>query len=136
MTSVGSALIAIALICSAHGANAMPIPSPAHFGVSADASFMLVPVPLCNGISKHTRTICCGTRPPAWCGKPQGATEVNANSIHKDAPLGPITGKSDSGVMFILGDPMLYVCLIACVTIIYLVALAGSGRDQGVEDAV
>jgi hypothetical protein len=32
--------------------------------------------------------------------------------------------------MFPLNDPMFYVCMITSVTIIYLVALAGSGRDN------
>jgi hypothetical protein len=36
--------------------------------------------------------------------------------------------------MFILSDPMFYVCMISSVTVIYLTALAGSGRDGGVEE--
>jgi hypothetical protein len=35
--------------------------------------------------------------------------------------------------MFLLDDPMFYVCMITSVTVIYMVALAGSGRDQGVQ---
>jgi hypothetical protein len=36
--------------------------------------------------------------------------------------------------MFILRDPMFYVCMITSVTVIYLTALAGSGRDTSVEE--
>jgi len=32
--------------------------------------------------------------------------------------------------MFPLNDPMFYVCMITSVTVIYLAALAGSGRDD------
>jgi hypothetical protein len=35
--------------------------------------------------------------------------------------------------MFLLDDPMFYVCMITSVTVIYMVALAGSGRDHGVQ---
>jgi hypothetical protein len=34
--------------------------------------------------------------------------------------------------MFLLDDPMFYVCMIASVTVIYMVALAASGRDHEV----
>jgi len=37
--------------------------------------------------------------------------------------------------MFILSDPMFYICMITCVTVIYLTALAGSGRDHGVSES-
>jgi hypothetical protein len=33
--------------------------------------------------------------------------------------------------MFILSDPMFYICMLTSVTVIYLTALAGSGRDVG-----
>jgi hypothetical protein len=36
--------------------------------------------------------------------------------------------------MFILRDPMFYICMITSVTVIYLTALAGSGRDESVEE--
>jgi hypothetical protein len=36
--------------------------------------------------------------------------------------------------MFILRDPMFYICMITSVTVIYLTALAGSGRDTSVEE--
>jgi hypothetical protein len=36
--------------------------------------------------------------------------------------------------MSILRDPMFYVCMITSVTVIYLTALAGSGRDASVEE--
>jgi hypothetical protein len=35
--------------------------------------------------------------------------------------------------MFPLNDPMFYVCMITSVTVIYLAALAGSGRDDNFE---
>jgi hypothetical protein len=35
--------------------------------------------------------------------------------------------------MFPLNDPMFYVCMITSVTVIYLAALAGSGRDDNLE---
>jgi hypothetical protein len=34
--------------------------------------------------------------------------------------------------MFPLNDPMFYVCMITSVTVIYMVALAGSGRDTNI----
>jgi hypothetical protein len=37
--------------------------------------------------------------------------------------------------MFLLCDPMLYVCMMTAVTVIYLTALAGSGCDRGVAEA-
>ena len=130
MTSARNALVAFVLICSAHDASAMLLPSAARFDVSADPlSSMRAPVRLCNGISKHTRTLCCGMRPPVWCGKQPAPGDADAGSAG-------INGKSDNSVMFILRDPMFYACMIACVTVICLVALAGSGRDHGVEDVV
>ena len=36
--------------------------------------------------------------------------------------------------MFILSDPMFYICMTICITIIFLTALAGSGRDGGVNE--
>lgn len=35
--------------------------------------------------------------------------------------------------MFPLSDPMFYICMITSVTVIYLAALAGSGRDDNFE---
>jgi hypothetical protein len=35
--------------------------------------------------------------------------------------------------MFPLNDPMFYVCMMTSVTVIYLAALAGSGRDDNFE---
>jgi hypothetical protein len=32
--------------------------------------------------------------------------------------------------MFLLQDPMFYVCMMTSITVIYLTALAGSGRDS------
>jgi hypothetical protein len=36
--------------------------------------------------------------------------------------------------MFILSDPMFYICMLTSVTVIYLAALAGSGRDKSIEE--
>ena len=36
--------------------------------------------------------------------------------------------------MFILSDPMFYICMMTSVTIIYLSALAGSRRDKKVNE--
>jgi hypothetical protein len=135
MRSVRNALIAIALTCSAHGATAMPVPSAAHFGANQRLSVWM-PVRLCNGISKHTRTLCCGTTPPAWCGERPAASEADVRGGYRDGAPDRLVGRSDGGVMFILGDPMFYACMITCITVIYLMALAGSGRDHGVEDPV
>jgi len=35
--------------------------------------------------------------------------------------------------MFILSDPMFYICMMTVVTVIYLSALAASGRDNIVD---
>jgi hypothetical protein len=32
--------------------------------------------------------------------------------------------------MFLLRDPLFYLCIMTSVTVIYLAALAGSGRDE------
>jgi len=37
-------------------------------------------------------------------------------------------------MLLLLRDPMFYVCMITSVTVIYLAAVAGSGRDHGVEE--
>jgi hypothetical protein len=37
--------------------------------------------------------------------------------------------------MFFLSDPIFYVCIAACLTVIYLSALAGSGRDSGINES-
>jgi hypothetical protein len=36
--------------------------------------------------------------------------------------------------MFILSDPMFYICMLTSVTVVYLTALAGSGRDAGANE--
>jgi hypothetical protein len=36
--------------------------------------------------------------------------------------------------MFILSDPMFYVCMVTSVTVIYLSALAGCGRDNDANE--
>jgi hypothetical protein len=37
-------------------------------------------------------------------------------------------------IMHLLTDPMFYVCMLTNFTVIYLTALAGSGRDTGSVD--
>jgi len=37
-------------------------------------------------------------------------------------------------MLILLNDPMFYICMFTSVTVIYLVAMAGSGRDHGVEE--
>ena len=37
-------------------------------------------------------------------------------------------------MLFLLQDPMFYVCMVTSVTVIYLTALACSGRDQGMRE--
>jgi hypothetical protein len=37
-------------------------------------------------------------------------------------------------IMHLLTDPMFYVCMLTNFTVIYLTALAGSGRDNGSVD--
>lgn len=36
--------------------------------------------------------------------------------------------------MFFLYDPMFYICIATSVTVVYLAALAGSGRDSGANE--
>ena len=37
-------------------------------------------------------------------------------------------------MLALLRDPMFYVCMISSVTVIYLAAAAGSGRDHGTKE--
>ena len=132
------ALTAFILFCSASGAVAIgPAPLVAQIRVIADARpQMLTPVRLCNGISKHTRTICCGTHPPLWCGKrPDASDGVFTGGTVDRLVHGPANDLSVNELMSILRDPMLYLCMLTCVSIIFLAALAGSGRDVGTEEA-
>jgi hypothetical protein len=95
---------------------------------------LAVQVRLCNGISKHTRTICCGTHPPAWCGKRPDASDADKITGVVGSALDP--SQPQSQFTAILRDPMLYLCMITCVTIIFLAALAASGRDKGKKESV
>jgi hypothetical protein len=36
--------------------------------------------------------------------------------------------------MFLLRDPMFYICIVTSITVIYLTALAGSGCDRGITE--
>jgi hypothetical protein len=127
-------LAALFLAVSTHGALALDGPLVARSCASADDHpSVWARVNLCNGISKHTRTICCGTNPPAWCGKRQeGSVGAGAN----DRALTTSFESSANAFASPLRDPMFYVCILASVTVIYLTALAGSGRDNGVDEAV
>ena len=122
MPSLRSALTALVLMFSAHGALAMgPVPSGALLHADGDRRPPAwTAVRMCNGISKATRTICCGTNPPAWCGKRPDKNDID------DALL----AEPNTDIMLIVSDPMFYICLITSVTVIYLAALAGSGRDN------
>jgi hypothetical protein len=126
MPTVWSAVTALVLIFSAHGALAMgPVQSDTQFHAQVERrSPVWSTVRLCNGISKATRTICCGTNPPAWCGKRPDSSNVGDALV-----AGPASGDE---LKAIVGDPMFYVCMITSITIIYLVALAGSGRENSV----
>jgi hypothetical protein len=144
MASIRYVLLAFLLVVSAHAgllvlsAHAALALEPAlsqiqHYGDAGPRDAPWMRVHLCNGISKHTRTICCGTNPPAWCGRPDDASA--SNTAEDDAaPRGelvPVGGeKTTNDVMFLFRDPMFYVCMVTSVTVIYLVALAGSGRDR------
>jgi hypothetical protein len=126
MKPVRLALSAFILIVSTYGAIATgPAPSAGQSYVNAGRDLpALTPVRLCNGISKHTRTICCGTNPPAWCGK-------RPEPIARDLLL----ERSLNDFLSLLRDPILYLCLVTCVTVIYLAATAASARDTDVEEA-
>src|SRR5262249_31862901 len=95
-----------------------------HYGDAGPRDVPWMRVHLCNGISKHTRTICCGTNPPAWCGRPRDASASNT------ADQNVASEKTTNDITFLFRDPMFYVCMVTSITVIYLVALAGSGRDQ------
>jgi hypothetical protein len=136
-TSMRLVLAALVVACSTHGALAGDGASVAQSYASASTDHRAsvhARARLCNGISKHTRTICCGTNPPAWCGKrPQEnyETNVDAGATNDHELARPY--QDDFGSP--LRDPMFYVCMFVSVTVIYLTALAGSGRDSGVDEA-
>jgi hypothetical protein len=92
---------------------------------------------LCNGMSEHTRTVCCGTNS---CGKrlqrdivPHEADHETDDSV-RDQSVAPLTRRSGDQFIMIVQDPMLYICVMISITVICLTALAGSGRDNGVEE--
>jgi hypothetical protein len=132
MASNQYVLSTFVLVLSAHAALALgPASSPTQLYEAA--GLRAVPwmrIHLCNGISKHTRTICCGTNPPAWCGKSREVNESSAEDAAASEALVPSGEKTTNDVTFIFRDPMFYVCMLVSVTVIYLVALAGSGRDR------
>jgi hypothetical protein len=126
-------LTALALIFSAHSAFAMElVSSGALFAREHSRAPPWTTARLCSGISKHTRTICCGTNPPAWCGK-RLESDILPHETY-DAFRHEATQRSGDQLMLILRDPMFYVCMMTSITVIYLTALAGSGRDNGVEE--
>jgi hypothetical protein len=43
-------------------------------------------------------------------------------------------GQTERAIMHLLTDPMFYICMFTNFTVIYLTALAGSGRDDGSVD--
>jgi len=144
MTLLRRALTVFALFFPAHGAAFAiePVPSGAFFAHEDLRMPLWTIARLCTGITKHTRTICCGTNPPDWCGMrpegdvvPQEAGHETDNPVrHPSVP--PSTRRSGDQFMMIVRDPMLYVCVMTSITVIYLTALAGSGRDNGAEKGV
>jgi len=135
MTLLRLALTASALSFSVQGAFAMEAPSGALVGREHSRAPAWMTARLCNGISKHTRTICCGANPPAWCGKrPESDIPQHDADGARRGALVPLTQRSGDQLMLILRDPMFYVCIMTSITIIYLTALAGSGRDNGVGE--
>ena len=142
MTLLWRALTAVALIFSANGAAFAPalVPSGAFLAHEHSRVPSWTTTRLCNGISKHTRTVCCGSNPPPWCGKrpegdivPHEANHETDNSV-RYLSVAPLTRRSGDQIMTIVRDPMLYVCVMTSITVIYLTALAGSGRDNGTEE--
>ena len=136
MRSMRSALTALVLIFGAHAAFAMgALRSDTQFYADAERrSPASTSANLCNGISKATRTICCGTRPPAWCGKRPERTEIG--NAFKNGMFVPLLQTSARATVQFVSDPMFYVCMMTSITIIYLAALAASGRDDGIKDGV
>jgi hypothetical protein len=144
MTLLRRVLTVFALFFSVHGAAfAMELlPSSAIFAREDLRVPSWTIARLCSGITKHSRTICCGTNPPAWCGMrpesdivPHEAGHETDNTVrHQSVP--PLTRRSGDQFMMIVRDPMLYVCVMTSITVIYLTALAGSGRDNGAEKGV
>jgi hypothetical protein len=130
-------LTGLALIFSAHSAFAMElVSSGALFAREHSRASAWTTARLCNGISKHTRTICCGTNPPAWCGK-QPESDIlphETDDAFGHEAVVPRKQRSGDQRMLILRDPVFYACMITSITVIYLTALAGSGRDNGVEE--
>jgi hypothetical protein len=144
MTLLRRALTVFALIFSAHGAAfAMElVPSDAFFAHEYLRVPSLTTARLCNEISKHPHIICCGTNPPAWCEKrpdgdivPHEADRETDNTVRQQS-VAPLTRRSGDQFMMIVRDPMLYVCVVTSITVIYLTALAGSGRDNDAEEGV
>ena len=135
--SMRLALAALVVALSAHGALAWYGASVGQSYASAstdDHASVHARAHLCNGISKHTRTICCGANPPAWCGKrPKDIVDADTTN---DRDLARLYQASPNDFGSPLRDPMFYVCMLVSVTVIYLTALAGSGRDKGVDEPV
>jgi hypothetical protein len=136
MPLVRSVLTALVVIFWAHDAFAMaPVQSDTQFYAGAERrSPAWTTANLCNGISKATRTICCGTSPPAWCGKRPDRTAIGDAFRH--GLVVPLLATSASAVRQFVSDPMFYVCMMTAITIIYLAALAASGRDDDIRDGV
>jgi len=130
-------LAALVVALSAHGALAWYGASVGQSYASAstdDHAPVQARARLCNGVSKHTRTICCGANPPAWCGKrPKDIVDADTTN---DRDLARLYQASPNDFGSPLRDPMFYVCMLVSVTVIYLTALAGSGRDKGVDEPV
>jgi hypothetical protein len=144
MTLLWRALTVFVWIFSAHGAASAMEPVPS--GELSEREYSRMPswtiARPCNGMSEHTRTICCGTNPAGGCGKrlqgdivPHEADHETDNSVRHQS-VAPLTRRSGDQFLMIVRDPMLYICVMTSITVIYLAALAGSGRDNGTEEGV
>jgi len=139
MTLLRNGLTGLALLFSANGALAIVPERPpwTQANQPPSPSTAWKPVKLCNGISKHTRTICCGAHPPGWCGKPQDAVAVAAAHLSdttvSDGKGIPSPLRTSDDILFILRDPMFYLCMLTVITVIYLSAQAATGRDREMD---
>jgi hypothetical protein len=62
---------------------------------------------------------------------------VVVRAFNEEGPLAVrIQENRGTTQMFILSDPMFYICMLTSVTVIYLTALAGSGRDVGANEGL
>jgi hypothetical protein len=139
MTLFWHALTAFGLLFYAHCAafGIELVPSDALFAREYSRVPSWTTTRLCSGIGKHTRTTCCGTNPPTWVGTGPKVTSCRMKPTMKlTIPFGTSRSLRLRGDRVMVRDPMLYLCVMTSITVICLTALAGSGRDNGVEEGV